>query len=131
MLPFSTAAMAVALAPPPPGGPLVCSGTEPFWVLRLGSERWAIERPSSVLGAPDERTALLPVAPRPAQNRRPGHVRVYETKTESGARVTIVVRRQACSDGMSDRSYGHWVLLATDEQVLEGCCDPPGAWPGR
>jgi uncharacterized membrane protein len=112
--------------------PLVCSGAEPFWILRLSPEALILEEPSpTALGASDVTTAFRPVTPKAPRNRKPDATRVYRTQDPDGAPVTIVVRRQTCDDGMSDRRYGYWVLLLTSTRAVEGCCDPSGRWPGR
>jgi uncharacterized membrane protein len=123
-----------ATLPPRPAQdtPLVCFGAEPFWILRLSPEALILEEPSpTVLGAPDVRTAFRRVTPEAPRNRKPEATRVYRTQDPDGAPVTIVVRRETCGDGMSDREYGYWVLLSTSVWAVEGCCDPPGRWPGR
>lgn len=45
----------------------------------------------------------------------------YEGTTADGTRVVVQVRREACSDGMSDRSYEASVALQVGERTYQGC----------
>lgn len=99
---------------------LECSGTEPFWGLKIGEK--------IVLSEPDRGEAsLLTVAPRAAQGRPADLVRVYQTRTLGAKRqyVTIVIRKadkNSCSDGMSDTAYPYSAIVIKPSGVLEGCC---------
>ena len=100
---------------------LDCSGTEPFWGLKIGGGK-------IVLSEPDRGdTRLLTVAPRAAQGRPADFVRVYQTRTLGAKRqyVTIVIRKadnNSCSDGMSDTAYPYSAIVIKPSGVLEGCC---------
>lgn len=45
----------------------------------------------------------------------------YEGTTADGTRVVVQVRRETCSDGMSDRSYEASVTLQAGETTYRGC----------
>lgn len=104
-----------------PAHALDCSGTEPFWSLKIGGGK-------IVLSEPDRgNTRLLTVAPRAAQGRPADFVRVYQTRTLGARRqyVTIVIRKadnNSCSDGMSDTAYPYSAIVIRPAGVLEGCC---------
>ena len=94
-----------------------CTGTEPFWSLNITSRSIVFKRPDSTV-------SYRPVAPRPAAGRPLDFVSVYSTTTaRAPARpLTAVVRRGACSDGMSDTNYRYSVIVLTPGAVYEGCC---------
>jgi uncharacterized membrane protein len=104
-----------------PAHALDCSGTEPFWSLKIGDGKIVLDE------ADKGKTPLLTVAPRAAQGRPADLVRVYQTRTLGAKRlyVTIVVRQaeaNSCSDGMSDTKYPFSVIVIKPSGVLEGCC---------
>ncbi|WP_116086232.1 COG3650 family protein [Tropicimonas sp. IMCC34011] len=92
--------------------PQRCSGTEPFWSLALG------ERP--VFAVPERETPLH------------GHVEATAGDAAllefggPGAGFDVLLERQECSDGMSDRAYGiRAALIGTmpgADAYLRGCC---------
>lgn len=45
----------------------------------------------------------------------------YEGTAADGARIEVHVRRESCSDGMSDRSYEASVTLQVGETTYRGC----------
>jgi len=98
---------------------LVCAGVEPFWALRFTADGVAQERPGE---AP---TLETPSASAVAQGaaRWPLALRLDT--------LIAVLRPQACSDGMSDRTDA-WTLdlIAPGEDALalrSGCCRLPAA----
>lgn len=96
---------------------LLCTGTEPFWSLRVGADE-------AELAAPDEQPVTLPVTSvRVAEGHRgwPVAVRIDA--------LTAVIRPAACSDGMSDRTYP-WSVDVVPAQgarggLRSGCCRLP------
>lgn len=100
---------------------LDCSGTEPFWSLKIGGGKIVLDEANA------GKTPLLTVAPRAAQGRPADLVRVYQTRTLGAKRryVTIVIRKadnNSCSDGMSDTAYPYSAIVIRPAGVLEGCC---------
>ena len=121
--------------------PLSCSGTEPFWSLDLGT--------GEIAGLAMDGRGPAPVfvtrRTRSANDTRSHGLTARwdgpdgdpATFGITGAPVTGVIRRAACSDGMSDRPYGLAVDLMVgtlgdggraDIAHLSGCCRlaPPG-----
>ncbi len=99
---------------------LVCSGTEPFWTLYLDPK-------SAHINTPDEEGPeldLIAVWPGTPQNQTSAVQ--YASEDANGI---AVLRGQACSDGMSDQSFG----IALDlfqvaspghaPQTRHGCCN--------
>lgn len=97
---------------------LFCSGTEPFWSLR-------IEKEAAEVRQPDEQIERFSVAIRePFQDRQDAlAVRlVNDTAPEISA---LIQHKEWCSDGMSDLEYAFEVRiigLGGSERPLRGCC---------
>lgn len=95
---------------------LVCSGTEPFWSLGI------IQGQQAVYATPDSGAETYPA----------GLVNTAEGRTDRfllgmGERLTAVIRREQCSDGMSDRVFGLDIDLVIDgSQLYSGCCSLKG-----
>ena len=99
---------------------LVCSGTEPFWTLYLDPK-------SAHINTPDEEGPeldLIAVWPGTPQNQTAAVQ--YASEDANGI---AVLRGQACSDGMSDQSFGIALDLfqaaspGRPPQTLHGCCN--------
>ena len=95
--------------------PLSCLGTEPFWSVSLyprGAE----------YNSPD--TGAIPLTVTEEAVAREG----FFVRLEEGPSLihTLIVTREACSDGMSDRSYGFatrmFVEAPDGNQAVSGCC---------
>lgn len=95
--------------------PLSCRGTEPFWSLKLpltGGAEWS---------TPDTPEVALKIVKQEVTGT--GYAGSYTA--DAGRRFELVVTREQCSDGMSDRIYGFSARLRTsgpDQQSLTGCC---------
>ena len=95
--------------------PLSCMGTEPFWSVSLyprGAE----------YNSPD--TGAVPMTVTHEAVAAQG----YLIQLEEGPTLnrTLVVTREACSDGMSDRAFGFATRMFTEapdgNDALHGCC---------
>ncbi|MFT7592846.1 MAG: putative membrane protein [Paracoccaceae bacterium] len=96
------------------GATLWCSGTEPFWSLRLSQGK------SAEFSTPSETIAIPGVGLITAGTSRPDRFFVGL----GGGSITIL-RREICSDGMSDQSFGIGIDLLTDHGgvvLYSGCC---------
>ena len=95
--------------------PLSCRGTEPFWSLKLpltGGAEWS---------TPDGGEVALKAVTQEVAGT--GYKGSYTA--DADRRFDLVVTREECSDGMSDRIYGFRARLTTsgaDQQSLTGCC---------
>lgn len=119
---IATAALAALLFLGPQAaaqsGALNCSGTEPFWTVKITAQQ-------ATLTTPDGGEVPLGTASvRHAFGVKPDQIRVYEIRRPNGESATLVVTRnpQTCSDGMSDRRYPYDVVFIDRERVLQGCC---------
>ncbi len=102
---------------PPVPDRLTCFGTEPFWSL-------AREGTAARYATPDGPEAPLLVA-WSTESSVPGRFALGLQGPDRSARAAI--RREICSDGMSDRVYGMSVDLIIDggtgdPALLAGCC---------
>jgi uncharacterized membrane protein len=105
---------------------LTCTGTEPFWELKITDSSILLQDGNKVTG--QSKMTLKSVKPRPAAGAEPSAVQVYEAVgAERNAKpVTIVVQKRQetkCSNGMSDPIYAYDVIVVTPRVVLMGCCD--------
>lgn len=102
---------------PPVPERLTCFGTEPFWSLvREGN--------AARYATPDDPEVLLAVA-WSTESSVPGRFALGLQGPDQSLRA--VIRRELCSDGMSDRVYGMSVDLVIDggtdgPALLAGCC---------
>lgn len=115
--------------------PVACIGTEPFWTFELGAGEIAGLAFPGAKAAPVFVTRRTRSANDPRSHgltaRWDGPEGDPATFGITGAPVAGVLRRAACSDGMSDRPYGIAIdlLLGTlgpdgraDTAHLGGCC---------
>lgn len=107
----SAPADAPASAPPGPdfSGEFSLVGTEPFWGGTIRSQGLTLSR----AGQPDV------TAPNPGVKTQ-GEVGVWN----AGALV-FRLDPEPCSDGMSERRYGHRAEATINGEVLKGCAATP------
>ncbi len=99
--------------------PLYCNGTEPFWGyerLNGGGNYSSVAEPAPVPYA--ELWSGTPTARGP---------QAFGLVLDSGtSSMTAIIRREICSDGMSDRDYGISAMFlrrtSQGTELLEGCC---------
>ncbi|MBK8921977.1 MAG: hypothetical protein IPM81_10765 [Saprospirales bacterium] len=91
-----------------------CSGTEPFWGMLISETDGGFFL--KTMG--DERGRTFPWSA-PVQN---GTTWAYTSSDPaSGESLRVRVRREPCSDGMSERQYGYSVEIQLGDQTLRGC----------
>ena len=99
--------------------PLRCGGTEPFWSLNFDAAGGVAFSELGETPVPLERGPSLT-----ALNRALDLQGVLASA--EGVEVVATLRRQECSDGMSDRVYGYDMgLILTDgdgTRLIQGCC---------
>ena len=101
-----------------PARQLSCFGTEPFWSLDL------IQNQGGEFRDMAETTLHFPLGRLSDSGNLIGR---YGTiaQTDDGT-LAIIVRREACNDGMSDRQFGLGIDLVLGgpgaSQTLPGCC---------
>lgn len=102
---------------------MVCSGTEPFWVLEFGPFDTA-RGDWSFMGLTDGATNYGAIWTDSPLNRTPN--RFGFDFPHSRVSVTGFVQTGLCNDGMSDLEYGFSVgiILRTpsDRLLVDGCC---------
>ncbi|KAB7615546.1 hypothetical protein F9L33_01925 [Amylibacter sp. SFDW26] len=92
-----------------------CGGTEPFWSADVTKDTLSF----SVIG---EEPQMEPIEwAGPAQGRPEDFI-----KGITAGPYTAVMRKQICSDGMSDQEYPWAIVMMNrtgdDVQMVEGCC---------
>jgi uncharacterized membrane protein len=87
--------------------PLRLIGTEPFWALKIGKDNMVLSRPDQ---------SDLTVS-------HSGSVGGDGHAQWAGEGLTASVTRQACSDGMSDRTYAYVAEVKVGGTALKGCGD--------
>jgi uncharacterized membrane protein len=95
-----------------------CSGTEPFWGLEIGGTVGKFTSPE------DADTPIRVKKTRTGSGTRADYLTVFEGRIgrARGRPMTVVVRGDSCSDGMSDTIYSHAATLITPSTVYVGCC---------
>lgn len=91
-----------------------CLGTEPFWGLLISEKETGL----FLKDIGRERGRRFAWATPKVQ----GDSWTYTTSDPATReKVSVIVRKTPCSDGMSDRRYNYAVELRVGEQVLRGC----------
>ena len=92
--------------PPPPAAPYRALGTEPFWNVLIDQHHV---------------TFIEPDQAQPLRDPRPQPTVTPAGQTYQTARMTIIIARGTCSDGMSDRVYPDIVRVTVNGRQLSGC----------
>lgn len=87
-----------------------CSGTEPFWSLLISEAEGGF----FLKAMGDKRGRGFPWA----APVRQGDVWKYRSANQ---KLSVTIRKEPCSDGMSDREYRYSAELSVDGQTLRGC----------
>lgn len=96
---------------------LTCSGTEPFWGLKLKGT-------TATLEGPDIRTVTARLSS-PIQPSMRLDTWLLEGAPKQGLRFVLLQQTGQCSDGMSDLIYPYEVVVRTPAGLLSGCCRLP------
>lgn len=95
---------------------LDCSGTEPFWSIALMP---GLARADLMFA---ERRYFLKLQ-RAEQAMNRSDVWHIKASTRPGADMSLIVRHEVCSDGMSDTRYPFSALaIISGHNVIAGCC---------
>ena len=95
--------------------PMTCMGTEPFWAISLYPRGAEYNSPE---------TGVIPLSVKSERSAPQG----YLLTLEEGPTLdrTMIITRETCHDGMSDREYGFTSKIFVDapdgNQILSGCC---------
>ncbi|MCG8277564.1 hypothetical protein [Stenotrophomonas sp. NLF4-10] len=93
-------------------------GTEPFWSVEVAGDVLLYTTPETM------------DAPRRLQATRSSDAEGLHLVGGNGdAGLRLDVRREACSDGMSDREYPFSVSLLLDGKTARGCAFDPASPP--
>lgn len=91
-----------------------CLGTEPFWGLFISEQDGGFC--VKIMGA--ERGLRFPWA---APIKTASSWTYTSTHPQTGEKLRVVVRREPCSDGMSERAYDYSVEMTLGQEVYHGC----------
>lgn len=105
-LPLVLAVAGCMTAPPPPPAPYRALGTEPFWNVLIDQHHV---------------TFIEPDQAQPLRDPRPRPIVSSAGETYRTPRMTVVITRGTCSDGMSDRVYPDTVRVTVEGRQLSGC----------
>lgn len=99
--------------------PLRCLGTEPFWSFaHMPEKTWLL--------TPEEASVALV----PSENFAAGDGYYAAARDAVGRGYHLIVTREICSDGMSDRIYGFSARLfrqgGAENRLYSGCCSLDG-----
>ena len=99
---------------------LQCSGTEPFWSINLTPGRTKAD-----LNFLDRKYSHRITRAASAMN----HNDIWIVKSrDNRTEISLIVRKESCSDGMSDRNYPYSaVALVPGSDIIAGCCAPASA----
>jgi uncharacterized membrane protein len=106
---------------------LVCTGTEPFWLVEFRNNGTATAD-WSPMGLTDEQQSVYSGfwSERPANRVTPSYAFILQQElTGSGIGARGIIRTEICSDGMSDRDYGYaieLILTGPENKFVSGCC---------
>lgn len=90
----------------------LCKGNEPFWQVEISKTKKIID-----LYEPLERkTTRFPYA-EPVVN---GDTLLFSSSNEKD-KITITLKKESCSDGMSDIQYNYSAEAVLGERTLKGC----------
>jgi uncharacterized membrane protein len=95
-----------------------CSGTEPFWGLKIDAKKIAFENAVGLERSIDNKGA------RGAIGSRPSYIALYQgkVKEQPGRYLNIIIKAETCSDGMSDVDHPFSVLVLSGTELYTGCC---------
>jgi len=95
----------------------IALGNEPFWSVDI----IPTERKIVLKEVGKEKVYVFPYQPANVDK----DVYRFETQTKKDALV-IIIRKEKCSDGMSDRSYNFSAEIAINGETLKGCAIKKG-----
>ncbi len=93
-----------------------CGGTEPFWDLSIKGNTVTYNEFLA-----DESTKTEEIISRKDAH---GLVSEFAFEVKSASMTASIVTDATCSDGMSESTYTHAILLNVDGAVVYGCCNP-------
>ena len=96
-----------------------CSGTQPFWSLKIGKEK--IEFAS--LGN-EVTMSMSNSGAKSSLGSTSEYISLYQGKTlENDVKyMNVIVERSECSDHMSDNTYPYTVHVLSGSSLYTGCC---------
>ncbi len=92
-----------------------CIGSDPLWKLSLTEKKFIFTQGKL------SPINISSVQPKPAENMKIEHIRVYRAKMNE-KKVVILIQKQSCSDDSSVDAFPYEGIIVTDDKVFHGCC---------
>lgn len=92
-----------------------CVGSDPFWRLSITEKKITFTQQTS------PPISLPGVEPKPAENMKIDHIRVFHTGVNNKD-AFVIIQNQSCTDGKSDDVFSYEGLFIFNSKVFHGCC---------
>jgi putative lipoprotein len=93
-------------------------GNEPFWALEIIPSENII----ALKDVGHEKTYTFPYS----SGKNSGNTTTYESRNDKNETIKAIIKKETCSDGMSDRIYNHSIRLVINDRILNGCAIKKG-----
>lgn len=93
---------------------LQCGGNEPFWGIKIS--KWSME-----FSPMDGEKIFVPIV---FNKTSENHTKIAAIEGKKGNnRITTLLEKRSCNDGMSDRAYDYAVsTIINGKRLYSGCC---------
>lgn len=97
-----------------------CAGTEPFWNLDISKDKLSLVDHSGGLVS----MTIENKGAKSAAGHLTEYVALYQGKSleDSNRFMNVIIKREKCSDGMSDTDFPYSVHILSGSLLLSGCC---------
>lgn len=97
-----------------------CHGTEPFWGLSISREEISF---TGIFDSELQRS-MKEITLHSAAGRQEEYLAMYHGPTveDESQTMNVIVKTEACTDGMSDQVYDYSAVVLLGSQVFVGCC---------
>ncbi len=96
----------------------IALGNEPFWSVDIiPQERRIVFKDAGLEKATEFRYAPAKIS---------GDVHRYEATSAGNKKIIVVIRKEKCSDGMSDREYNYSAEVIVNGTIYKGCAIKKG-----
>lgn len=97
-----------------------CSGTEPFWNLNISKDKLSLVDHSGGLVS----MTVENKGAKSAAGHLSEYIALYQGRSleDSNRFMNVIIKRENCSDGMSDTDFPYSVHILSGSLLLSGCC---------
>jgi len=96
-----------------------CHGTEPYWSLDIKDKAVSL----SEMG--QQKIALDRACSTNAEGMSKDFMRIYRSHIGKDNKCVVILIKdnpEGCTDGMSDKVYGHDAIVILPSKIFVGCC---------